>query len=141
MPRFFFDTNILAYACDVDAPAKQRVAKMLIEQAGCRRHGCISTQVLQEFFVTATRKLHIEPLEAKNILDSFLNLNVCEISVADIQKAIDGQILWQLSFWDALIITAAAKLNCERIYTEDLNHGQVINGVRIINPFLEGTTV
>ncbi len=138
MSRAFFDTNILVYLCDCSNPERQRVAKMLVEEVGSMQSGCISTQVVQEFYVTAVRKLKLEPLIAKSLMESFLNLNVCQLSVEDIQKAVDGHILWQLSFWDALIIVAAAKSNCARLYTEDLNHGQVINGVRIVNPFLEG---
>lgn len=137
MSRVFFDTNILIYGADASTPAKQSVSLTLLEHAGVKKCGCISTQVLQEFFVIATKKLGVEPLAAKKLIYSFSNWHIATIALDDIQRAIDGHVLWQLSFWDALIITAASKLKCDVLYTEDLNHGQVINGIRIVNPYIE----
>ena len=137
MSRFFFDTNILLYSCDAREVRKKRIALTIIEHAGSERCGFISTQVLQEFFSVSTRKLKLEPLDAKAILQLYSEWETAVITPEDIQKAVDGNILWQVSFWDALILVAAAKLKCNCIYTEDLNHGQIINGVKIVNPFLE----
>ena len=134
----FFDTNVLLYGVDESNPEKQRIASMLIEHAGEEEAGCVSTQVLQEYYSVSTRKLKIDPLLAKEMILFLSEWTLATITPADIQKAIDGNILWQVSFWDALILVAAAKLKCNRIYTEDLNHGQIINGVKIINPFLDG---
>jgi predicted nucleic acid-binding protein len=136
MPKVFFDTHILAYGIDKHDSRKQDIALMLLEHAGLQQQGCISTQVLQEFFVVATRKLQLDPLKAKAIIQNFSNWQIAVITPDDIERAIDGQILWQLSFWDALIITAAIKLKCTQLFTEDLNHGQTIGGVQITNPFI-----
>lgn len=135
--KVFFDTNVLLYGVDESDPAKRRIAATLIEHAGEEEIGCISTQVLQEYYSAGTRKLKIDPLLAKEMVLFFSEWTLATITPEDIQKAIDGNILWQISFWDALILVAAAKLKCSCIYTEDLNHGQIINGVKVINPFLE----
>lgn len=95
----------------------------------------ISTQVVQEFYVATTRKLGIDPLKAKGIIDSFQFFELVTVDLDDIKKAIDGNILWQVSFWDALIIVMAQKANCDTIYSENLNAGQVFNTVKIVNPF------
>ena len=137
MSKVFLDTNVLAYASDSDAPVKQRVARDLLRELASDVPPCISTQVLQEFYVTATRKLDIAPLKAKRILQTFTGMETVTICLDDVHRAIDGSILWQLSFWDALIIVAARKACCTVLYTEDLNDGQVIEGVEIRNPFAE----
>lgn len=138
MSKAFLDTNILGYACDLDAAEKRPLARDLIRQLTTRSAACISTQVLQEFYVTATKKLGIQPLDAKDVIQSFRNMETVAINPGDIDHAIDGSILWQVSFWDALIIAAASKARCEILYTEDLNDGQVYGDVRVCNPFLPG---
>jgi len=135
MSNRFIDTNILAYACDKDEPVKQRAARNLLRHASEELVPCISTQVVQEFYVTATRKLNIAPLKAKDIIHSFQNMRIVTVDITDINKAIDGNILWQLSFWDALIIVAAQKARCEILYTEDMSDGRCFDGVTICNPF------
>ncbi len=135
MSKVFFDTNILAYACDLDSMEKLAVSRELLATAEELGNGCLSTQVLQEFYVTCTKKLGMEALRAKEIMQSFRNLETARIEPEDIDRAIDGNILWRVSFWDALIVVTARKLNCDILYTEDLNHGQLINGVRIHNPY------
>ena len=130
----FLDTNVLAYALDADAPARQRVCRDLISEAGASGTGVISTQVMQEFFVTATRKLGLSPLAAKAILKTFTAFEVVQVSPMLIQEAIDCSVLNQLSFWDALIVASAAAAGCETLYTEDLNAGQTILGVTVRNP-------
>ena len=135
MPRVFFDTNILVYACDMDQPRKRRIARALMREPSPGVPACISTQVVQEFYVTATRKLGIEPLRAKSIIRSFLRLDIVTVDVDDIHHAIEGNILWQVSFWDALIIVAAQKARCSILYTEDFNAGQAFDGITVTNPF------
>ena len=95
----------------------------------------ISTQVLQAFYVAATRKLEIEPLAAKQLLQGFKNLETVVVNPALVEEAIDCSILHQLSSWDGLMVASAASAGCEVLMTEDLNSGQVIRGVRIQNPF------
>lgn len=136
MSKVFLDTNVLAYACDGDCGEKQSVARAIISSLSADSTPCISTQVLQEFYVTATRKLGIGPLDAKDIIQSFRHMEVVTVDPEDIDEAIDGNVLWQVSFWDALIIVAARKACCEILLTEDLNHSQVYEGVQASNPFL-----
>lgn len=135
MSKVFLDTNILAYACDFDQPEKREKAREVIRTHGHGNSLCISTQVVQEFYVTATRKLNIAPLRAKDIIYSFRHMETSLVDLETINRAIDGNILWQISFWDALIISAAQKLRCEILYTEDLNDGQMFDSVKIKNPF------
>lgn len=135
MSKVFLDTNILVYACDQDEPGKREKARDLLRRHGHGDPPCISTQVVQEFYVTATRKLSIEPLLAKDIIYSFRHMEIAFLDLDDINRAIDGNILWQVSFWDALIIVAARKLRCNLIYSEDLNHGQDFDSIRVLNPF------
>jgi predicted nucleic acid-binding protein len=94
----------------------------------------ISTQVMQEFFVVATRRLGVPPLAAKAVLKTFGVFEIITAGPALIHEAIDCSVLNAISFWDALIIAAAASAGCGSLYTEDLNHGQVIMGVRVQNP-------
>jgi predicted nucleic acid-binding protein len=98
--------------------------------------GVISTQVLQEFFVAATRKLNVAPLAAKGIVKTFAVFETVQVSPAIIQEAIDCSILNQLSFWDSLILVAAASAGCGSVLSEDLNPGQAVLGVKVQNPFL-----
>ena len=89
---------------------------------------------MQEFYVTATRKLSMPPLAAKTVLNTFAVFEIVQISPALIQDAIDCAVLNTLSFWDALIIAAAASAGCAQVFTEDLNAGQSVLGVAIENP-------
>ena len=135
MPKVFLDTNVLAYACDADQPAKRDRARSLLKEVSREVPPCISTQVLQEFFVTVTRKMGVAPLQAKRILHSFRHMETVLIDQDDISRAIDGSVVWQVSFWDALILTSALKARCTIVYSEDLNDGQTYDSVRVLNPF------
>ena len=137
MSKVFFDTNVLAYACDRDSPEKRRIACELIETGTRSGNMVISTQVLHEFYVTAVSKLRVSPLYAKSLIHSYLMGNVVMIDPYDTVRAVDGNILWRISFWDALIVTAAMKAECPVVLTEDLQHGQIIENVEICNPFLQ----
>ena len=96
--------------------------------------GVISTQVMQEFYVAATSKLGADPLLTKDILRSLERFETVVVSPTLIKDAIDCSIINRLSFWDALIVVSAESAQCEILWTEDLNHGQIIRGVRIENP-------
>lgn len=135
MPKVFLDTNVLVYASDQDSPTKMRAARDLVQRVATAGGGVISTQVIQEFFVAATRKLSIEPLKAKAIVSTFHPLELVTVSLEDINEAIDGHVLWQTSFWDALILRAAERASCSVVYSEDLNPGQRYGGVEVRNPF------
>ena len=95
----------------------------------------ISTQVMQEFFVSVTRNLGVPPLAAKAILKTFTVFEIVTAGPELIYEAIDCSVLNAISFWDALVLAAAASAGCGVLYTEDLNQGQIIIGVKIQNPF------
>lgn len=133
--RVFLDANVLVYAQDAGAAKKQRVSREIIARLSSSADGVISTQVLQEFYVAVTRKLGVPPLAAKGILKTFAVFETVQVSPALIQEAVDCSILNQLSFWDALILAAAAAAGCGVVMSEDLNPGQVILGVKVQNPF------
>jgi predicted nucleic acid-binding protein len=97
-------------------------------------YGVLSTQVLQEFYVAATKKLGADPLAVKDILHSFRRFETVVITPEIIKEAIDCSLINRLSFWNSLIVVTAESARCERIWTEDLNDSQVIRGVRIENP-------
>lgn len=133
--KVFLDSNILAYAQDGGSPDKQRKSREVIARLAGSGDGVISTQVMQEFFVAATRKLEVPPLAAKGVLKTFTVFEIVQVSPDLIQEAVDCSILNELSFWDALVLAAAAAAGCSTVYTEDLNAGQTILGVKVENPF------
>jgi predicted nucleic acid-binding protein len=131
--KVFIDTNIFVYSSDVNEPEKRKGSRILLESIGDR---CvISTQVMQEYYVTATRKLGMNPLVVKGIVGSMEQYEIVGITPSLIQEAIDCQILSRISFWDALIVAAAESARCASICSEDLNAGQSIRGLRVENPF------
>ncbi len=134
--RVFVDANVLVYAQDTATPDKLRRSREIITRLSESGDGVISTQVLQEFFVAVTRKLGVLPLVAKGVMKTFSIFEIVPVSTALIYEAIDCAILNQLSFWDALILAAAASAGCTTVLSEDLNPSQAILGVRIQNPFL-----
>lgn len=133
--KTFLDSNILVYAHDAGSPERQRRSREVIAQLADSGGGVISTQVMQEFFVAATRKLGVPPLAAKAVLKTLNVFEVVQVSPELVHEAIDCSVLNTLSFWDALILAAAASAGCNSVYTEDLGRGQVILGVEIRNPF------
>jgi predicted nucleic acid-binding protein len=133
--KTFLDTNILVYADDLDASDKNECALDIVELGVASGNGVVSTQVLQEYFVNATRKFGMDPDLVQRKIVFFAAMHVVRIGVEDILAAIDLHRLHQLSLWDALVVTCAAASGCRRVLTEDLQHGQVLAGVRIENPF------
>jgi predicted nucleic acid-binding protein len=135
--RIFVDTNILIYAHDLDAGSKRKIAVAIMEELWEHQTGVISTQVLQEFYVNVTRKIPnpIPKTKARGIIENYRYWQVEQISPATILSASEIEERYMLSFWDSLIIAAASKANATKILTEDLNHGQVIAGILIENPF------
>jgi len=131
---FFLDTNIFIYSMDKSQPGKQKKCRNLLKSLVDDPIGVISTQVMQEFYTAATMKLGADPLITKDILRSLERFETVIISPGMIKDAIDCSIINRLSFWDALIVTAAESAKCEILWTEDLNDGQIIRGVRIENP-------
>jgi len=134
MAKIFIDTNILIYSMDQFDPQKRQRCRAVLKTLKDDLSGVISTQVMQEFYVAATQKLGAEPLIVKDILNSLERFEIVIIRPDIIKEAIDCGIINRLSFWDALIVVAAQSANCEKLWTEDLNDGQLIRGVRIENP-------
>jgi predicted nucleic acid-binding protein len=133
----FVDSNILVYAFDPSAGPKKVAAERLLDRLWQARTGCVSLQVLQEFFVTVTRKTP-HPLsidEGAQLIRELASWRVFAPTVGDILNAITLQKQAKLSFWDAMVVNAAAELGCEVLWTEDLNDSQLLRGVRIQNPF------
>ena len=133
--KAFIDTNILVYALDMHDMKKQQVCRGLLKSLTQNSTGVLSTQVLQEFYVTATKKLGVDPLATKDILISFERFEIVVNTPQIIKEAIDCSIINTISFWDALIVVSAENAKCDMILTEDLNQGQIIRGVKIENPF------
>jgi len=136
--KVFLDTNILIYAHDMDAGSKHGVAISIIEKIWEDKIGIISTQVIQEFYVNVTRKIlnPITPVLARGIIINYFSWHVEAIEPHTILLASEIEERNVLSFWDSLIIATASQSNAEKILAEDLNHGQVIEGVSVENPFL-----
>lgn len=138
--RDFVDANVLVYAFDSSAGRKQQAAKALLERLWESNSGWVSIQVLQEFFVTVTKKV-ARPLpveDAKARVREFAAWRVFAPAPEDVVAAIDLHTQAKIGFWDAMIVLAAAESGCDVLWTEDLTDGQVLRGVRIRNPFAEG---
>ena len=135
--RDFFDANILVYAHDPRDPRKQTVAQSLIGDAMANDTGALSAQVLGEFFNTATRRLpnRLSVEEAMRVIEQVSVLPVVALDLELVQRAVSTCQRYQISYWDALIIAAAERANCTRIFSEDLNAGQHYNGILLVNPF------
>ena len=101
------------------------------------RTGVLSVQVLQELFVTLTRKVPqpMPPVQARQLVSDLATWPVFAPAAADVLEAIDGMARWQVSFWDAMLLTAARRAGAHLVWSEDLNHGQQYGGVTVRNPF------
>jgi predicted nucleic acid-binding protein len=133
--RSFFDTNVLVYADDRAAPAKQRRALDLVAEHRRARTGVVSLQVLQEYFVTVTRKLRVDASIARRKVELLAEFDVAAPEVADVLAAIDLHRLHGFSFWDALILRAAKQAGCSVLLSEDMQDAREIDGLQIVNPF------
>lgn len=135
--RVFADTNVFVYAFDRDAGAKQRRALEILETLGTDGSLVLSTQVLQEFYVSATRKLRppLSDADAATAVRRLTVLDVVEVDVALILMAIETCARQKLSLWDALIVEAAQARDCAVLLTEDLQNGRQFGSLRVENPF------
>lgn len=133
--RSLLDTNVLVYADAADEPLKQQRAIALI--TGLRGAGIavLSTQVLLEYVNVALRKLRLPPELIRQRIGFYRRFEMVAASADLIGGALDLHVLRGLSFYDALIVQAAIKSGCERVLSEDMQHGAVFAGVRIENPF------
>ena len=132
----FVDTNVLIYLFDNDSPSKQaRAQALLVEE---RDQIVLSTQVLGEFYVNVTRKLE-QPLPqdaAARAVEDFSRFDVQSVTAELVLAAVRRSRSSLLSYWDSLIVETARKAGAEILFTEDLQHGQEIDGLRIVNPFV-----
>jgi predicted nucleic acid-binding protein len=133
----FVDTNVLVYAHDASAGAKNARARRLIAELWEARTGCLSVQVLLEFFVTVTRKIP-KPLaheRAARLVQDLSQWRVHSPQAADVLAATELQVHSKLSVWDAMIVRSARQLGCATLWTEDMGPGRTIAGVALRNPF------
>lgn len=140
--RSFFDTNVLVYLFDRDAPEKQETSLALFVSEAQSGRLVISTQVLQELYVTVTRKL-AEPLPAKDAEQTIRHIATFPVIRVEIEHILGATQRCQalgFSFWDALIIETALSGGSTILYTEDLQHGQVIDGLKVVNPYVQPST-
>jgi len=140
--KIFIDTNILVYANDPSDRKKNRIARQAILEGIQKENIAISTQVISEFYVTVTRKIltKMSSEAAKQEIRLLRTIEIDEIDYHSILSAINISVQHQLSFWDSLIITSAKKLDCQVIYSEDMNSGQTIENIQIVNPFIESSS-
>lgn len=134
--KVFLDTNILIYAYDVDAKDKHLISNKIVKKLWESNKGVLSTQVLQEFYVTVTKKI-VKPItsnNARNIIRTYLSWDIIVITPVSVILASEISERNCISFWDAMIVEAAKEAGADRILTEDLNSGQIIEGILIENP-------
>lgn len=136
--KTFLDTNVLVYAHDATAGNKHDLAADLVSNFWDSQDGVISVQVLQEFYVTVTRKVSnpVDSQTAKRWVSNYLNWSVVENDAGSVLRAITIENRYQISFWDALIIQAAEAAGAKRLLTEDLNSGQRYGNVLVENPLI-----
>jgi predicted nucleic acid-binding protein len=133
----FVDTNILIYAHDISAGEKHIRAKELMLDLWQSGEGCLSIQVLQEFYVNVTQKV-AKPLPTEAAAQIVADLSVWEVhrpGTEDVLDAIRLQKRYQIAFWDAMILVSALRLGCQVLWSEDLNPGQVYDQVEVQSPF------
>lgn len=133
----FFDTNILLYAVSPlahEADKRERALKLLD-----RQDGTLSVQVLQEFYVQATRASRSNPItheQAQGLVEAWTRFKVQDNTLAVLRSALEIKQRYGFSYWDSAVVAAARAAGCIELFTEDLSHGQLVEGVRILNPFL-----
>ena len=132
----FVDSNILIYAHDRDAGPRRERARELCEKLWQERSGCVSVQVLQEFYVTVTRKVRapVANAQARELVRAYSSWVVSPTTPETVLRATELSEAAEIGFWDALIVAAAEQSGADTLYSEDLNDGQVIAGVRVVNP-------
>lgn len=133
--RSFIDTNVLVYADASDEPVKQRVALALIKQLYEGACGVLSTQVLQEYCNVALKKLRLPVEHVRAQLDLYEQFEVVQVTPSIIRAGLELRQTHSVGFFDAIIVASAQTAGCRALFSEDLNTGETMTGVRIINPF------
>ena len=137
--KIFLDTNVIVYAHDRSSGKKNTIAMEIMEYLWERKKGVISVQVMQEFYVCVTTKI-LKPLPlkvARNILEYLLNWDLIINDEYITIKAINLQEKYRFSFWDSLIVQSAIQSQAYTLLSEDLSDGQIIENVKIVNPFVQ----
>ncbi len=133
----FCDTNVVVYAYDSTAGTKREEARALLQRLWQSGEGAVSVQILQELFVTLTRK--VTPAlgigDARRIITDIATWQVFAPTAHDVIDAIDAAARWRISFWDAMLLVSAQAVGASVVWSEDLNAGQAFNGVLVQNPF------
>ena len=133
--RCFIDTNLLIYADSGDESIKQRIALTLLKQLRLNQKGVLSTQVLGEYCNVAINKLKLPHADIREQMQFWEQYDVVQVTPAIIHMGLDLHQTRSLGFFDALIVAAAKTSGCTVLYSEDMNAGEMVNGVRIVNPF------
>lgn len=135
--RSFFDTSVLICSVDASEIGKYDLASKLVEEHLVRGDGAISVQVLREFYSVSRRlKRPFSDEQAREMVERFSVFRILSEDASMVLEAVRRHQEMSLSFWDALIVEAALKSGADRLFTEDMQHGQTIEGMRIENPFL-----
>ena len=137
MTTVFVDTNVLVYARDTTDPRKHTAARSWMERLWSSRAGRLSTQVLHEYYVTVTRKLHpgLSKDAARSDVRDLAAWQPIALDDNVVRRAWAVEDRFDLSFWDALIVAAAQSAGCRYVLSEDLQHGQDLHGVEVLSPF------
>lgn len=133
--RSFIDTNVLIYVEASDEPVKRQAALALLKQLYESASGVLSTQVLQEYCNVALKKLKLPAAHIRAQLDLYEQFEVVQITPALIRAGLDLHQTRSVSFYDAIVLASAQTAGCSELFSEDLNAGEMVGGVRIINPF------
>ena len=139
--RSFIDTNVLVYAEASDEPAKQRVALDLLKQLFETTSGVLSTQVLQEYCNVAIKKLKLPAAHIRAQLDLYEQFEVVQVTPAIIRAGLDLHQTRSVSFYDAIVLASAQTAGCSVLLSEDMNAGELVGGVRVVNPFLDSVKI
>ncbi len=133
----FVDTNVLVYALDASQGVKHEAARYWLETIWQSKRGRLSMQVLQECYVTLTRKLRpgLSPVDARREMEAYLPWEPMVVTTVVLQRAWSNESRFSLSWWDALIVAAAQASGARYLLTEDLQDGQDFDGLRVVNPF------
>ena len=136
----FVDTNVLIYSVDDKDPAKRNAARTWIAACWQRRCGRLSTQVLNEFYVNVRRKFprQLTQGDARAEIRRYQHWKPWTIDQPTVETAWAVESRYGVNYWDALMVAAAQHQGCNVLLTEDLQHDQQIDGVRIVNPFIAG---
>lgn len=133
--RFFVDTNVLLYSVDPADAAKQRAARQWLKVLWENGAGCLSWQVLNEFYVNAVQKLKTPSPKARRLVEAFALWQPVETSLGLIERGWYWMDEAQLSYWDSLIVAASERAGCAWLLSEDFQEGRKFGDVAVVNPF------